>query len=196
MAFVDYYKIMGISKDTPQDQINAAYKKRVKQFHPDLHPDDPKAKAKFQALNEANEVLSDPQKRAQYDHFYPFAADWQEQSYGRIIVPGLGIYFLSPKEKDWEWGVVQRELCYIRQQQLGGQAYFRSQFLTDNTKGIYDYLHDSYYPYPALTPALTWLCCTPPEAPKVTTQERVNGVKEHLVWSHPSASPRFWVQHA
>ena len=52
MAFVDYYKIMGISKDTPQDQINAAYKKRVKQFHPDLHPDDPKAKAKFQALNE------------------------------------------------------------------------------------------------------------------------------------------------
>ena len=69
MAFVDYYKIMGISKDTPQDQINAAYKKRVKQFHPDLHPDDPKAKAKFQALNEANEVLSDPQKRAQYDRY-------------------------------------------------------------------------------------------------------------------------------
>ena len=61
-------------------------------------------------------------------------------------MPGLGIYFLSPKEKDWEWGIVQRELCYIRQQQLGGQAYFRSQFLTDNTKGIYDYLHDSYYP--------------------------------------------------
>ena len=129
-----------------------------------------------------------PMMYFQGDHFYPFAADWQEQSYGRIIVPGLGIYFLSPKEKDWEWGVVQRELCYIRQQQLGGQAYFRSQFLTDNTKGIYDYLHDSYYPYPALTPALTWLCSTPPEAPKVTTQERVNGVKEHLVWSQVKGS--------
>lgn len=129
-----------------------------------------------------------PMMYFQGDHFYPFAADWQEQSYGRIIVPGLGIYFLSPKEKDWEWGVVQRELCYIRQQQLGGQAYFRSQFLTDNTKGIYDYLRDSYYPYPALTPALTWLCSTPPEAPKVTTQERVNGVKEHLVWSQVKGS--------
>lgn len=55
MAFIDYYKIMGVDKSIPQDQIRAAYKKRAKQFHPDLHPDDPKAKAKFQALNEAYE---------------------------------------------------------------------------------------------------------------------------------------------
>lgn len=61
MAFIDYYKIMGISKDTPQKDIKAAYKKRAKQFHPDLHPDDPKAKAKFQALNEAYDVLNDPE---------------------------------------------------------------------------------------------------------------------------------------
>ena len=57
---------MGVDKSIPQDQIRAAYKKRAKQFHPDLHPDDPKAKAKFQALNEAYEVLSDPEKRAKY----------------------------------------------------------------------------------------------------------------------------------
>ena len=69
MAFIDYYKIMGISKDTPQKDIKAAYKKRAKQFHPDLHPDDPKAKAKFQALNEAYDVLSDPEKRAKYDQY-------------------------------------------------------------------------------------------------------------------------------
>ena len=50
MAFIDYYKIMGIPKDTPQADIRKAYLKRSKQFHPDLHPDDPKAKAKFQAL--------------------------------------------------------------------------------------------------------------------------------------------------
>ena len=54
---------MGISKDTPQKDIKAAYKKRAKQFHPDLHPDDPKAKAKFQALNEAYDVLNDPEIR-------------------------------------------------------------------------------------------------------------------------------------
>ena len=69
MAFIDYYKIMGVDQSIPQDQIRAAYKKRAKQFHPDLHPDDPKAKAKFQALNEAYEVLSDPEKRAKYDRY-------------------------------------------------------------------------------------------------------------------------------
>lgn len=69
MAFIDYYKIMGIKKDTPQKDIKAAYRKRSKQFHPDLHPDDPKAKAKFQALNEAYEVLNDPEKRAKYDQY-------------------------------------------------------------------------------------------------------------------------------
>ena len=62
MAFIDYYKIMGIAKDTPQKDIKSAYRKRAKQF-------DPKAKAKFQALNEAYEVLSDPEKRAKYDQY-------------------------------------------------------------------------------------------------------------------------------
>lgn len=69
MAFVDYYKIMGIPKDTPQKDLKAAFKERAKLFHPDLHPDDPKAKAKFQALNEAYQVLSDPEKRAKYDQY-------------------------------------------------------------------------------------------------------------------------------
>ena len=67
--FIDYYKILGVSKDIPQDEIKAAYRKRSKQFHPDLHPDDPKAKAKFQMLNEAYDVLSDPDKRARYDQY-------------------------------------------------------------------------------------------------------------------------------
>ena len=69
MAFIDYYKIMGIPRDTPQKDIRLAYKKRAKQFHPDLHPDDPKAKAKFQALNEAYDVLNDPDKRQKYDQY-------------------------------------------------------------------------------------------------------------------------------
>ncbi|NLV52902.1 MAG: J domain-containing protein [Bacteroidales bacterium] len=69
MAFIDYYKVMGIPKDTPQKEIRTAYRKRSKQFHPDLHPDDAKAKAKFQMLNEAYEVLNDPDKRAKYDQY-------------------------------------------------------------------------------------------------------------------------------
>ena len=69
MAFIDYYKILGVDKNIPQKDVRAAYKKRAKQFHPDLHPNDPKAKAKFQALNEAYDVISDPEKRKKYDQY-------------------------------------------------------------------------------------------------------------------------------
>lgn len=69
MAFVDYYKILGVDKNIPQKDVKKAYVKRAKQFHPDLHPDDPKAKAKFQALNEAYSVISDPEKRKKYDQY-------------------------------------------------------------------------------------------------------------------------------
>ena len=123
-----------------------------------------------------------PMMYFQGDHFYPFAVDWQENCYGRPVAPGLGIYFLSPKEKDWDWGIIQRELCYIRQMGLSGQAYFRSQFLTDNTKGIYDYLQKDYYPYPALLPPMTWQSSTPPDKPQLVTRERRGGVNEYLEW--------------
>lgn len=75
MAFIDYYKILGVDRNIPQDQVRAAYRKRAKQFHPDLHPNDPKAKAKFQALNEAYDVISDPEKRKKYDQY---GEKWRE----------------------------------------------------------------------------------------------------------------------
>lgn len=88
MAFIDYYKILGIDKNTQQDEIRSAYKKRAKQFHPDLHPNDPKAKAKFQALNEAYDVLSDPAKRKKYDQY---GEHWKEtQGFGNGGFGGFG----------------------------------------------------------------------------------------------------------
>ncbi len=75
MAFIDYYKILGVDKSIPQKDVKKAYQKRAKQFHPDLHPDDPKAKAKFQALNEAYEVINDPEKRKKYDQY---GEHWKE----------------------------------------------------------------------------------------------------------------------
>jgi curved DNA-binding protein len=69
MAFIDYYKILGVDKTIAQKDVKRAYLKRAKQFHPDLHPDDPKAKAKFQALTEAYDVIGDPEKRAKYDKY-------------------------------------------------------------------------------------------------------------------------------
>ncbi|SEV81829.1 curved DNA-binding protein [Prevotella aff. ruminicola Tc2-24] len=75
MAFIDYYKILGVDKNIPQKDVKKAYLKRAKQFHPDLHPDDPKAKAKFQALAEAYDVIGDPAKRAKYDQY---GQQWKE----------------------------------------------------------------------------------------------------------------------
>ena len=69
MAFIDYYKILGVDRNIPQKDVRAAYRKRAKQFHPDLHPNDPKAKAKFQALSEAYDVIGDPEKRNKYDQY-------------------------------------------------------------------------------------------------------------------------------
>ena len=81
MAFIDYYKILGVPKDIAQKDVKKAYVKRAKQFHPDLHPDDPKAKAKFQALNEAYDVIGDPEKRRKYDQYgeqWREAGQWQQ----------------------------------------------------------------------------------------------------------------------
>ncbi len=117
------------------------------------------------------------------NHFYPFAADWQEQSCERMIVPGLGIYFLHPKEKNWDLSVIQRQLHYLREQGLAGQCYFRSKFLTDNVKGLYDYLRDDYYAFPALPPACPWLDSVPPTAPTDITISILSDQTEELSWT-------------
>lgn len=65
----DYYEVLGVSKNATEDEIKKAYRKMAKMYHPDLHPDDPAAAEKFKEVNEANDVLTDPQKRQRYDQF-------------------------------------------------------------------------------------------------------------------------------
>lgn len=72
--FIDYYKILGVDKNATQEDIKKAYRKLARKHHPDLNPNDRNAKANFQQINEANEVLSDPEKRKKYDQF---GKDWQ-----------------------------------------------------------------------------------------------------------------------
>lgn len=69
MAYIDYYKILGVDKSASQDDIKKAFKKLARKHHPDLNPNDADAKRRFQEINEANEVLSDPEKRKKYDQY-------------------------------------------------------------------------------------------------------------------------------
>lgn len=85
-------------------------------------------------------------------HYYPFAADWSENRYDREIASGLGIYRLIRSEGNWSLDVIKRQMYVARQLGLG-HCYFRSRFLTDNTKGIYDFVCD-FDAYPAAIPAI------------------------------------------
>jgi curved DNA-binding protein len=87
--FIDYYKILGVDKNATPKEIKIAYRKLARKLHPDLNPNDKDAKRKFQEINEANEVLSDPEKRKKYDQYgedwkhaeeYKNAQQYQEQT--------------------------------------------------------------------------------------------------------------------
>lgn len=74
MEFIDYYKVLGIDKSASEKDIKKAYRKQARKYHPDLNPKDLEAEKKFKQINEANEVLSDSEKRKKYDQY---GKDWQ-----------------------------------------------------------------------------------------------------------------------
>ena len=69
MAFIDYYKVLGVERDASQEEIKKAYRKLAKKYHPDINRENPQAQERFQEINEANEVLGDPEKRRRYDEY-------------------------------------------------------------------------------------------------------------------------------
>jgi curved DNA-binding protein len=74
MEYIDYYKILGLDKSASTDEVKKAYRRLARKYHPDLNPDNKEAHKQFQEINEAHEVLSDPEKRKKYDQY---GKDWQ-----------------------------------------------------------------------------------------------------------------------
>jgi len=113
------------------------------------------------------------------NQFYPFAIDWQENSYQRTVAAGLAVYMLTRAEGNWPLGEVQRQLNVSRQLGLG-HCYFRARFLLDNIKGVYDYANQ-FDRQPALVPPMTWAGQLPPTPPTtLTVNSTTDG--DHLAW--------------
>ena len=99
MAFIDYYKILGLTKSASEKDIKTAYRKLARKYHPDLNPNDKEAEKKFKEINEANEVLSHPENRKKYDdygkdwkHAEEFEKAKQQQQYQRSAQGTSGDY--------------------------------------------------------------------------------------------------------
>src|ERR1700738_1499965 len=109
--YKDYYKILGVSKNASEKEIRSAYRKLARQYHPDVNPGDKAAEDKFKEINEANEVLGDPEKRKKYDELGP---RWQEyEQWERAGKPGpnpfsggdqFGYRTVSPEELEGMFG--------------------------------------------------------------------------------------------
>ena len=102
MEYKDYYTILGVDKNATTDEIRKAYRKLATKYHPDKNPDDKSAETKFKEINEAKQVLSDPEKRKLYDKF---GADWKH-------------YKDAGEKGDFDWSK------YARQDRGSGQTYY------------------------------------------------------------------------
>lgn len=122
------------------------------------------------------------------NNFFPFMIDWKENSYDHPIAAGLGIYFLSPREGNWQLNDIVREMELCRQYGVG-QAFFRSKFFTENNKGIYDFTKQKFYRYPALVPPLNDSHANAPQPPTNIRIEKKSSTETYITWN--SDAPLF-----
>lgn len=125
-----------------------------------------------------------PMMYFQKNNFYPFVLDWQENKYGRWIVPGLGIYFLEEKKYAWTIKEVMRQIYFIRKHNLDGQAFFRNEFLMKNSCGITSSAINRFYNHKAVVPPMKWQDSIPPSTPKNGSMS-IAGNTIKLKWNTP-----------
>src|SRR5450432_1629024 len=119
MAFIDYYEILGIGKKAAADDIKKAYRKLARKHHPDLNPNDKEANKKFQQLNEANEVLSDPEKRKKYDQY---GKDWQHAEQFENAKQQSGGSYRSYTDGGQDGGFEDDDFSSFFHSMFGGQS--------------------------------------------------------------------------
>ena len=137
-------------------------------------------------LNEGIQDQIYPMMYFKGNSFYPFALDWQEQSNGRQIIPGLGIYFLDPSEGKWTRDEIDRQILFTRKHHMAGQAHYRAKHVMNNIQELYSELKNNFYAYPALQPPMPWLDSVVPSAPSnLKTTFTKEGYTE-LTWKEAS----------
>ena len=135
--FKDYYQVLGVSKNATADEIKKAYRKLARKYHPDLNPGDKKAEARFKEINEAQEVLSDPEKRAKYDQFGQY---WQQAAQGGAP-PGSGGAGVNVDFGGFDFGKYGSFEDFINEilGRAGGQGRTSYSYRTSSPGGFSDY---------------------------------------------------------
>ena len=104
MEYKNYYRILGVDRDASEKDIKRAYRRLARQFHPDVNPDDRQAEEKFKEINEAHEVLSDPEKRAKYDRLGTSWQQWQHRGHDPSQFDWSQWFSGAPGGARVEWG--------------------------------------------------------------------------------------------
>lgn len=135
-------------------------------------------------IDEGIQDLLFPMMYFKGNNFYPFALDWKESSHERPVVPGLGIYFLDPREGNWDIQEVERQINFVRKYKLGGESFYRADFLMKNTQNIYQLLVADYYRHPALIPPMKWEKSAQPQSVQGLKIESVKDGYFKISWKN------------
>lgn len=141
-------------------------------------------------MQEGKHDILFPMMYTKGEEFYPYVDEWIKVSNDRLIVPGLGVYQLEKKERDWAIEEIDEQVKYTRESKAAGQAYFRAQQLVDDVKGLASTL-DKYYKYPAKLPRLTWLSDKQPERPKDFGVFKDEAEILHFQWNAPDSENKY-----
>jgi uncharacterized lipoprotein YddW (UPF0748 family) len=128
------------------------------------------------------------------DLFFPFLKDWKARSNERYVVPGLGVYQMDERESNWRPQTIKEQVQSTRDHQMKGNAFYRTQHLVNNKKGIMTLLSQNFYQNPAVLPPLTWLNDVAP-IPPINIKAMATGIYMFLSWEEtqqPENKPVFY----